>query len=167
MLRPPGALRWPNALPASETTQYPNDWDLGAPLGGRGVPGLAQVQAFSPQAWHCQAPSSSPLGSENKDLSKQADPYPTHPLGERSRGHWGGLDDQGGTLAGHTQTLCHRVNRFFSALTPTSLARLPGLLATPAILLETRSLTPALQGAFWQRLHRTLAALHTPHTTHC
>lgn len=31
----------------------------------------------------------------------------------------------------------------------------------PSILLETRSLTPALQGALWHRLRCTLAALHT------
>ena len=130
------------------------------------MPGLAQVQAFSPQAWHCQAPSSSPLGSENKDLSKQADLYPTYPWG---RGLVG-IGEVRVVREGHwleTHRLCHGVNRFFSALTPTSLARLPRLPATPAILLETRSLTPALQGAFWQRLHRTLAALHTLHTTHC
>lgn len=40
----------------------------------------------------------------------------------------------------------------------------PATQATPAILLETCSLTPALQGALWQRLHCTLAALHTLHT---
>lgn len=49
-------------------------------------------------------------------------------------------------------------------LTPMTPARPAGLPATPAILLETHSFTLALQGTLWQRLHRTLAAFHTPHT---
>ena len=57
------------------------------------------------------------------------------------------------------------MNRFFSMLTPMTPQQGPARLPdTPAILLETRSLTLALQGTLWQRLHRTLAAFHTPHT---
>ena len=44
-------------------------------------------------------------------------------LGEKSLGHWRGPDGQGGTLAGDTQTLGHRVNQFFSMLTPMTPAR--------------------------------------------
>lgn len=125
--KPPGVLRWLSASSLNETTQYPKDWDLAALLGGRGAPGLAQVQAFFPHAWHCWAASSSPLGGWvgviNKDLSKQADPYSTYCLGEKSLGHWRGPDGQGGTLAEDTQTLGRRVNQFFSMLTPMTPAR--------------------------------------------
>ena len=93
-LKPPGVLRWPSALSLSETTQYPRDWDPAALLGGRGAPRLAQVQAFSPHAWHCWAASSSPLEGGYKQRSFQAGRPLFHiPLGgevswalERSRG---------------------------------------------------------------------------------
>lgn len=71
---------------------------------------------------------------------------------------------QGGTLAGGTQALGHKVDRFLPTLAPTPPVGIPQLPDTPAILLETRSLTPALQEALWQRLPGTLLALHTPHT---
>ena len=64
----------------------------------------------------------------NKDLSKQADPYSTYLLGEKSLGHWRGPDGQGGTLAEDTQTLGRRVNQFsmLTTMTPTRPSQAPG-----------------------------------------
>ena len=68
------------------------------------------------------------VGVINKDLSKQADPYSTYLLGEKSLGHWRGPDGQGGTLAEDTQTLGRRVNQFsmLTTMTPTRPSQAPG-----------------------------------------
>lgn len=79
---------------------------------------------------------------------------------EQWRGRGGSESDSG---QGHTAP-GHRAYRFLPTHPPTLPGGLLGLLAIAAILLETHSLTLALQGALWQRLHGILAALHTPHT---
>ena len=47
-------------------------------------------------------------GVINKDLSKQADPYSTYRLGEKSLGHWRGPDGQGGKTEDRLKT--HRLS---------------------------------------------------------
>lgn len=128
------------------------------------MPGLDLVQVLFLQAWHCRAGNSSPLESENKIFPPKVNSYPVDPLGRwphgQRRGPGGPGRDPG---QGHTD-LWPQSGQILSNTCTHTLSGIPQCSATPAFILETRSLTPALWGALWQRLHRTLAASHTPHT---
>ena len=96
--------------------------------------------------------------------SPARDSYPTYSLGRWPHGHWRGPGGSGRDPGqGHTD-LRPQSGQIPPNTCTHTLSGIPQLSATPAILLETRSLTPALQGALWQRQHHALAASHTPHT---
>lgn len=120
------------------------------------MPGQAQVQALSPQAGHCRAASSSPLKRENKDL-----PLPHISLGRVAPRV---LGRSGWVREGHWPAI-HRPSATEWTLTPhPQEGSLDSWPHQPSSWRPAGNLTPALQRAPWQRLHCTLAFLHTPHT---